>query len=39
MQTIPQYNINKFTCPHCLTVAKQDLFSGNNLNNDRDSIK
>ena len=32
MQNIPRYNIDKFTCPHCLTVARQDWFSGYNVN-------
>jgi len=32
MQNVPQYNHNKFMCPHCLAVAKQDWFSGDQVN-------
>ena len=32
MQDMPQYNLEKYKCPHCSTIAKQDWFSGYNVN-------
>jgi len=31
MNIIPVYKEDKFTCPHCLIIAKQDWFLGHNV--------
>jgi hypothetical protein len=38
MQNIPQYGLDKYKCPHCLIMAKQDWFSGDNLNKEISEI-